>query len=219
VPGDLPYNYTLNLQGLFTNTTCSYSDTSPIDFTTISPSLLQYNGTCPTGQDIIAGTNFVTINSNSTLGFWACNTSSQGSSQESYNLYLSGWGGYTPPIGNITCSLSPVYPAVFPVTYRSQQDVFSIGDTALNSVNGTTSTDIISRSVKALGSVILDAQNSQANLVAESIITFGVKSFQLPPYTRDITYLRLYEAMIKGILEYEVRAVSFPSALFHTTSI
>jgi hypothetical protein len=45
----------------------------------------------------------------------------------------------------------------------------------------------------------------QANLVAESVITYGVKNFNLPPYNQNPEYLRLYEAMIQGILDYEVR--------------
>ena len=56
----------------------------------------------------------------------------------------------------------------------------------------------------ALGDIVLQVQGEQSNLVAESVFTFGVKSFGLTPYTQNEEYLQLFEAMIQGILEYEV---------------
>ena len=41
--------------------------------------------------------------------------------------------------------------------------------------------------------------------MAESVITFGVKNFNLPPFIQNTEYLRLCEAMIQGILDYQVR--------------
>ena len=48
-------------------------------------------------------------------------------------------------------------------------------------------------------------QSWQANQVAESVITFAVKSFEIEqPYQKLDEYLRLTEAMLAGILQYEV---------------
>jgi len=55
----------------------------------------------------------------------------------------------------------------------------------------------------SMGSILWEAQSLVSNLVAESIITLGVKSFSLPPSAPNETYLRLYEAMIQGIFDYE----------------
>jgi hypothetical protein len=49
----------------------------------------------------------------------------------------------------------------------------------------------------------------ESNLVAESIISFGAQSFGLTPYTKDEQYLRLYEAMIQGILVDQVTYTRF----------
>jgi hypothetical protein len=54
----------------------------------------------------------------------------------------------------------------------------------------------------------MEGQNIQSNLLAESIIAFGINDFHLQPYARNETYLRLYEEMINGILEYEVCLVN-----------
>ena len=64
---------------------------------------------------------------------------------------------------------------------------------------------LIAYALVGLAGVISEAQNRQANLVAESVITFGVKSFGLPSDKQHPKYLELYQSMIQGILEYEVR--------------
>jgi hypothetical protein len=200
-PGLLPYNYTLNLQGLANEIHCNYTSQSPIVFTAVSPGLLQYNGTCPAGMDVLTGALFVVPSGNNTLGFWACQGPSSGG-LESFILYLSGQGFYADAIGNIECTISGVQPATFPLMYSSSSGLFTTQPAIPSTANS--STDLIVRSVKALGDIVYESQGWQSNLVAESIITFGVKSFGLAPYTPTPAYLRLYESMLEGILEYQV---------------
>jgi hypothetical protein len=182
----LSYNYTLNLQGLISNVKCAYSPDSPITFWKVpggDPFVYQYNGTCPGGsQELLtsASGTFVAPNSKNSLGFWACKNSSPGGDQ------------YMPPI----------QPAIFPVTYQSRSGYFSSQNPTSTFAN--TSSELIKRAIKGLADVIYQSQNIQSNLVAESVITFGVKSFGLPPYNQSEKYLQLYEAMFQGILEYEV---------------
>jgi hypothetical protein len=57
--------------------------------------------------------------------------------------------------------------------------------------------------VKSLASIVWEAQTVTSNLLAESVITFGVKSFGLEPLVPDVGYLPLYEKMIQGIFDYE----------------
>lgn len=79
-----------------------------------------------------------------------------------------------------------------------------------------TDTELLTRSVMALGSNFVQTQTMSAtNSVAESIITFGVKYLGLKPYVKDPEYLCLYEAMIRGILDYEVRPSHLSSPLIH----
>jgi hypothetical protein len=198
------YSYTLELQGLTSDINCVYDTQSPIIFWKVVSGakwVYQYNGTCLGGDDILADAKFISPNSDHSLGFWACKTpSSEG--REQYVLYLSGRVNYASAIGNITCTVSPIQPAIFPVTYQSQTGFFSSRNSTTTFAN--TSTELIRRAIRGLGTIIYESQNPQSNVVAESVITFGVKSFGLPPHDRNETYLRLYEAMFQGILEYEV---------------
>jgi hypothetical protein len=218
---DLSYNYTLDLQGMSSNVTCAYSSVPVVQYYNPLPGIYQYNGTCPPGQDFLVNTSFIVIGSNSSLGFWACQTSKSGSA---YTVYLEGIRNYAQAIGNIQCNISPVQPALFRLNYNGQAGIFSINNSTV-STWPTTSTELISRSVMSLGDVVREvcklsfafmshkaekngeAQNDAANLVAESVITFGVKNFNLPPLNQSSEYLKLYEAMIQGMMDYQVRPV------------
>jgi hypothetical protein len=70
-----------------------------------------------------------------------------------------------------------------------------------------TSTELLTRAIKGLGSNIMESQGIESNLLAESITSFGAKFFGLQPHVQNEKYLRLYEAMIQGILDYEVRSI------------
>jgi hypothetical protein len=198
----LSYNYSLDLQGISNNVSCSYAEDSPVNFgLPFAPItyVWQFNGTCPSGQDFLGTTAWSTIASNNTLGFWACQTATSGNA---YNVYLRGIKNYYTSIGNITCIVEPVQPAVFKLDYTGTAGVFNSTQTAISTSPGT-STELVTRAVGALGNIVWQAQNEESNLIAESVITFGIKSFNLPQYVPADGYLRLYEAMIGGIIDYE----------------
>ena len=68
----------------------------------------------------------------------------------------------------------------------------------------TTFSGFIDQAVEELGTVIADAQTQELNLVADSVTALGVRYFGLPANGQQDEYLQLYEAMLQGILEYEV---------------
>jgi len=205
----LSYNYTLDLQGLHTNVKCAYDNQSHVVFDAVPDggrSVVKYNGTCPGGTNFLLDLGvreYVAVNGNSSLGFWACKDTPAGAQEALYHVYLSGRALYNATIGFITCTVTPIQPAVFPVMYQSRPNIFLSKEPITTSTNAFT--ELTDRAVNALGAIIWESQNWQANLFAESVFTFGVKSFKLPPpvNTRDDGYLPLFEAMIQGILEYE----------------
>jgi len=198
---ELFYNYTLELQGVANNVTCAYDTISPITYSAVfsaaPSSLWSYNGSCPSGQDVLPPSTVFTVpSSNNSLGYWACGSSG------SYTVYLTGRKEYAAGIGNITCTVAPYQPALFGLQYTGQSSLFSF-TTKEPISTATTSTELVDRTFLALGANIQEAQSYQANAVAESVITFGVKSFNQMPYKQNDTYLRLYEAMIRGVFDYE----------------
>lgn len=214
----ISYNYTLDLQGLYGDVSCAYDTISPITFLNVtggSPFILQYIGSCPPGGDILLPPPlFIPVNSNNSLTFWACQSTTSG---DSYVIYLRGRKFYETSIGNITCAVSPIQPATYGVKFASHPGIFT--SEQRSAVFPNTSSELIQRAIKGVGDIVYESQNWQANLVAESVFTFGVKSFGLPPETQNDTYLRLYEAMIRGILEYEVFLTALCSFLVLTVSI
>ena len=207
--GGLPYNYTLMNQGLTSNINCEYAPRSPINVFGITGDttnlLMQYNGTCDgVGEtDVLPdNTQFVALNSTNTLTFWACK-SPPNETEPSYFIYLSGLQNYATGIGNITCTISPIQPALFPVTYQSIYDIFSVGEPG--EVDATTFSGFLDQSVATFGNLVAEGQSLQSNLVAESVITYGVKYYGLPQTKQDPVYLQLYESMIQGTMEYLVR--------------
>jgi hypothetical protein len=214
----LSYAYTLEQQGLASKISCVYDTESPVRFWPLPDGTvyaLQYNGTCDGKADVLTDVvQLITPVSYNALGIWACG-SPPGAQDPSYFVYLRGRANYATSIGNITCTISPIKPATFPVTYQSQSHIFSVKEST--SVSSTTYPRLIERTLVGLAGIVKESQNSEANLVAESVITFGVKSFRLHPYVQDQQYLRLYEAMIQGILEYEVcvQLLTFGSLVPH----
>ena len=148
----LPYNYSLDLQGIFRDVSCFYEIDSPVNFSLPFPSVsyvYQFNGTCPPGQDFLGTPVWTTIASNNTLGFWACQLSTSG---DLYNVYLRGIKKYIASIGNVTCIVGPVQPAVFKLDYTGKSGVFNSTQVAISTSPGT-STELIRRAVGALGNV------------------------------------------------------------------
>jgi len=139
---------------------------------------------------------FTSLNSNNSLTFWACK-----STNASYLLYLRGLQNYAESIGNITCTAS-IQPAILPVKYDSYFGVFRSHDVI--ETFPTTFSGFIDRAVGELGTIIADGQTQELNLVADSVTALGVRYFGLPADGQQDEYLPLYEAMLQGILEYEV---------------
>ena len=195
----LSYNYTLDHQGLASNITCIYDESSPIRFTAVpnNPHLVAYNGTCDGLADVLTDVvQFVVPNTNATLTFWACKSVPNGEEDLAYYIYLRGRVKYIQAIGNITCTVFPK-PAVFPVTYQSNKQIFSSKEPIQTSRN--TFSEFIDSALLELGGIVSEGQSMDSNSVAELIISFGVQLFGLP-YAQNEQYLRLYEAMIQGIL-------------------
>jgi hypothetical protein len=59
--------------------------------------------------------------------------------------------------------------------------------------------------VNGVGDIIWKAQSLMSNMVADMMVGLALEFFELPPDSQDEKYLRLYEAVIQGILDYEVR--------------
>lgn len=215
----LSYNYTLDHQGLASNITCIYDKSSPIRFQAVINNTLMvaYNGTCDGLADVLTDVvQYMTPNIDNTLTFWACKSVPNGEEDLAYYIYLRGRVNYAESIGNITCTIFSK-PAVFPVTYQSTKENFSSKEpiqTSRNTFSGFTD-----KAVLALGGIVLEGQGMQSNSVAESIIFFGVQSFGLPPYLQNEQYLRLYEAMIQGILMDQVCPFSVISLFSLTFSL
>jgi len=208
------YVYTLNHQGLTSKVSCSYEPTGPIVFSNSTDSLRYNVPSCRAlgGNSILTNVpSFSSPLGRNNLMYWACQ-SADTTQAPSYSIYLFGYlGSYEKNFGNITCTVDPIHPAVFPVEYQSTARVFSAGAALSQNASATYSPNAFSvlanYSLIGLGGVISEGQNSDSNLVAESVITFGVKSFNLDPYVRNDQYLRLFEQMIQGIIEYETTYV------------
>jgi hypothetical protein len=229
----ISYNYTLDHQGLTSNVNCSYTAGSPIVYMnetvpTDGFGWVAYNGICPPGQDVIdPGTQayYVPYAFNSySLAFWACNATQPGDPELSYDIYLQGTegGAYGGMTGNMTCHVSSLQAATFPVTYQLLTDYFNASTVVTPQQNTSPATAILTQlAINAIGDVFQAAQTRELNNIAESVITLGVKDYeQSPTLPPNETFLMLYEAMIEGLLEYEVssfhRLTSFAqSKLLH----
>ena len=196
----LSYNYTLYHQGITSDIRCIYDTQSPITYS-VGPAddFGNITGSCnETGL-----TDFVTdsegyrmLNTYRTLAVWVCY------SQEAlaYNIYLRGCGRvYEREIGNISCSLSSIQPAVFPVTYQSRTNVFSTQEpiTAFETPSDFFY-NFFAGPILSLWDVIWVAQNPTNNLAAELVKDPGIQALFLQPPNDQ--YLPLYEAMLQGII-------------------
>ena len=196
------YSYTLHQQGITSNISCSRDSQSPVR---VYPSdqgavgTVQFNGTCDGQDDVLPnGKTFTSLNSNNSLTFWACKSPTNTSS---YLLYLRGLQNYAESIGNITCTAS-IQPAIFPVNYDSELGAFR--SFHVIETSPTTFSGFIDQAVGELGTLIADAQTQELNQVADSVTALGVRYFGLPADGQQADYLPLYQAMLQGILEYEV---------------
>jgi len=125
----ISYNYTLNQQGFSSNITCIYDDHSPIRFTPVpgNPRMVAYNASCADlglaavlPPDVV---DYPTLNVNNTLTFWACKSIPIDGKEPTYHVYLRGRLGYE-SIANVTCLVSSIQAAIFPVEYQSVPSFF-----------------------------------------------------------------------------------------------
>ncbi|KAG2024018.1 hypothetical protein CC2G_001619 [Coprinopsis cinerea AmutBmut pab1-1] len=201
------YNYTLNYQGLSTNISCYFDSLSPIRARPASENnthAVQYNATCPEDTDFFTDGGVIDVvvpNSRNRLMYWSCKAPDTDEGLPSYRMYLRGRGGYDEMIGNVTCDLSPVQPAIYPVTYNSDFHAFS--SSPATSLASNAYTYLIENSLIQLSGIIAESQSYEANTVAEAVFTAGIKNFGLPIRTRDDGYLPIFEAMFQGMLDYE----------------
>jgi hypothetical protein len=210
----ITYNYSLALQGFVSGVSCQYDATnasSPVQSGVDPATTLDwFEGICPQGQQTVPGLSLypTPVGFVGNLGAWACKTT-----EESYTVYLRGEGNgtdnYVNTVGNMTCVISPVRHTIYDVDYNGQNNVFSVR------TKGPTTVPIPSLYDPAVFSVVstmAEAQGLTLNQVAESVITFGVKNFGIQQsniYSPNVIYPQLYEAMIQGILQYEVRVCTF----------
>jgi len=199
----ISYDYTLDHQGIAADVSCSYEPICNVAVTALVPNssvALQYQANCTEleGTEVSADpTPFRSTSSNNSLVYWPCQSAPNGTPVPSYSIYMCGRHYYDTPIGNITCTVSP-QTAIFPST----SGIFSADEPSAYSPIAVST--IVNDSLVALGSIIANGQNFQANLIAESTIILAVKSFGMPPYEPSPQFLPLFERMIQGILEYEV---------------
>ena len=131
---------------------------------------------------------------------------------DSYSIYLVGWTGYRTTIGNITCSVKPIQTAIFLVRYDSTANIILEAQLAPESSQVITFPNLLTYAWVGLGDVVVEGQNYKANIVTESVLTFAYKSFNVLVNTsQSPEYLRLFEQMIQGIIEYEVFSIDMLS--------
>ncbi|RXW16872.1 hypothetical protein EST38_g8984 [Candolleomyces aberdarensis] len=209
--GIVSYNYTLDQQGLETNVDCFYESSSPISNHSIpnSAMFVASNGTCAAAglERVLANvTDYPTVNVSHTLTYWACKQSpSQGSLDPTYFIYLRGRGNYEKFIGNITCGVSPMRARDFEVGYHSEPRYFAsqAKNTRGEASQRRTFARFIDGAIIGLGSLISQGQNWESHLVADAVFSMATRNSSVLSFDHSPTHLRLFEAMIQGVLEYE----------------
>jgi len=174
----LSYNYTFDHQGLISNISCNYDTQSPITFLAVPDNTFSMwvNASCnEIGLDEL-GTNYTVSDTNCTLTLWECKSRPTGQQYPSYHIYLRGSAGsYETDIGNITCTVSPIQPAVFPVTYQSRTGIFSTQKQITVAAPANSFSNLIEFAIWVFQGVLQQAQTVSVNLVAASIQDLGVR--------------------------------------------
>jgi hypothetical protein len=199
----LSYDYTLELQGVSNNVTCGYTPYANVTYDGINDWTV--TGICqePT-YPFLNPPSYVVTPSNRTLGFWACRRSKTG---QSYDLFLHGTNLFE-NIGNVTCNISSIQ-AVFPVTYSSELGAFTTQEhTPMSLINITT---LMDTAVQGVGDVVWKAQSRQTNLVGDMMVGLAGETLKSPTDAGDAKYLKLFAAVIQGMLDYQVRSINLPS--------
>jgi len=207
----LSYNYTFDHQGLISNISCIYDTQSPITFLAVPNDTFSMwvNASCnEIGLDDIVTTYYPVSNTDRTLTLWACKSIPTGEQYPAYHIYFRGSGRfYETDIGNITCTVSQIQPAVFPVTYQSRTGIFSTQKQITATAPMNSFSNLIEYAILSFQNVLQQAQTVTVNLVVASVQNLGVQG-GIPLVSQNKQYLRLYEAMIQGILVDQVCTAS-----------
>jgi hypothetical protein len=214
IPGNvdpsLGYNYTLELQGITGNVSCFYDTSTPLaPFENTTLGLPEYTASCPIGANLTGVDTYPIPAYTNALGSWACKTDPN---ENSYILYLSGAGNYAGAVGDMTCNLSDIQLGTYHVTYSTEGSQFVVSNETLSVSNVTSA--LVDRAVFGIWDTIVETQGFTFNLLAESVVAWRVRSYENAPdvdvlYAQNDTYPRLFEAMIQGILQYEVCRSSY----------
>ncbi|RXW22996.1 hypothetical protein EST38_g2858 [Candolleomyces aberdarensis] len=204
------FNYTLQQQGLSSNTSCKYSESSPITvFSGEGPGgrTTMVNGTCDASLNLTDLIHWSSIrDSPRVLAAWACDASLGKASDLSYVVYLRqhdalGSGNY-----NITCT-SPIGVSLVDTTFDSSSSLFRTDNTIQQPTKaiGPGEHAMVSGIISSVIHSIVITQNREPDMFMDQILAAGVTGFGLAVGERNDQYLRLYEAMLDGLLEYQVR--------------
>jgi len=211
----LSYNYTLDLQGLACNVSCIYDSHTPIrNMAVPGNDLMAYNGSCDGLSDVFGDGSYFEINSEYPQKFWACKSVQAGGEDPAYYIYLTRPSVYD----NITCTVSPIQPARFPVIYQSNTGVFSTNPSEAIATSELTDvfSKIIESAITIVGVVIAKAQTPYSNMftdsVTDSIADASTQSWFLHK-TKEEKILLLYAAMIQGIFANQVYSAGNSSLL------
>ncbi|KAJ2912774.1 hypothetical protein MD484_g7644, partial [Candolleomyces efflorescens] len=208
------YNYTLNQQGLTANINCSYDNTSPIRFRSVNDTnttlIMSSFGICDSAagmEEVLEGViNYVTLNANNTLTYWACKQPPQPGSQDpTYFVHLRGRGYYKSSIGNITCRISPMRAQDYLVDYLSGPGYFTASRSHdAQSAQKPTFYRYIEWGLVGFGNMIWEGQNWSSHLAAETVFSLAMKKLKIPSAMREQNpiSLKMFEAMVQGMLEY-----------------
>jgi len=197
----LSHNYTLELQGVSNNVTCAYTSYANVTFIGIYDWTV--SGICqqPT-ETFLNPPAYAVSPSNHTLGFWACRRSPTGQSYNmSYDLFLRGTNHYESNIGNVTCTISSTQ-VVVSLTYSSHLGAFTTQRHSSTSLKNNTK--LMDTAVQGVGDVLWKAQSRETNLVGDMMVGLAGGFLKLPTHAEDTRYLRLFEAVIQGILDHQV---------------
>jgi hypothetical protein len=221
----LSYSYTLDRQGLASNINCSYDTKSPIE---VSPTpdntlLVDVNASCNgIGLDNVQNNNmgpgpkgFSMPKGEYTLTFWACKSilTASGEQDLAYYIYLRGLDYYAHADENITCTIFPIQPALFPVTYQSSTGVFSTQERITTFQLVDHFSELIEIAILRWGDLVFQGQNLYTNSVADLVRSLGLYHLGLSPYKKSEQHLPLYAAMIQGTLVDQVCVASASTLL------
>ncbi|TFK65202.1 hypothetical protein BDN72DRAFT_208752 [Pluteus cervinus] len=208
------YNYTLSLQGVSIDVTCSNQSSTIISVVPVANDLigssLQWSATCPDGSsDILElpGGNYTTPVSGLSMGVWACKQNATNSGSLSYTIYLEGVNTYKPTVGKMSCSVA-VALADYSIGYRGDAGYFETieGPTIISQTSNSPNvfTSVFDEVIRRNAGVIMDGQTVlQGNQVAEAMLAIGAEYYGLDQTTSDNAYTAIMSSVLQAMLNYQ----------------